>query len=115
MTGGAWLSSARVVRCWVKSRNERYPGETVALVGHTGSGKSSIINVLMRFYEFGEGQILIDDQDIRDFTMEELRKKVGLVLQDAFMFYGDIADNLPLALLLGLLVPVERFDESLPS
>ncbi|MFZ4864663.1 ABC transporter ATP-binding protein [Enterococcus casseliflavus] len=73
-----------------------YPGETVALVGHTGSGKSSIINVLMRFYEFGEGQILIDDQDIRDFTMEELRKKVGLVLQDAFMFYGDIADNIRL-------------------
>ena len=52
-----------------------YPGETVALVGHTGSGKSSIINVLMRFYEFGEGQILIDDHDIRDFTIEELRKK----------------------------------------
>ena len=51
-----------------------YPGETVALVGHTGSGKSSIINVLMRFYEFGEGQILIDDHDIRDFTIEELRK-----------------------------------------
>ena len=50
----------------------------------------------MRFYEFGEGQILIDDQDIRDFTMEELRKKVGLVLQDAFMFYGDIADNIRL-------------------
>ena len=73
-----------------------YPGETVALVGHTGSGKSSIINVLMRFYEFGEGQILIDDHDIRDFTIEELRKKIGLVLQDAFMFYGDISDNIRL-------------------
>jgi ABC-type multidrug transport system, ATPase and permease components len=72
------------------------PGETVALVGHTGSGKSSIINVLMRFYEFGEGQILIDDHDIRDFSIEELRKKMGLVLQDAFMFYGDIADNIRL-------------------
>ena len=66
------------------------PGETVALVGHTGSGKSSIINVLMRFYEFYEGQILIDDRDIRDFPMTELREKMGLVLQDAFMFYGDI-------------------------
>jgi ATP-binding cassette subfamily B protein len=73
-----------------------YPGETVALVGHTGSGKSSIINVLMRFYEFGEGQILIDDKDIRDFSLEELRQKMGLVLQDAFMFYGDIADNIRL-------------------
>lgn len=72
------------------------PGETVALVGHTGSGKSSIINVLMRFYEFSEGQILIDDQDIRDFPIEELRKKMGLVLQDAFMFYGNVADNIRL-------------------
>ncbi len=73
-----------------------YPGETIALVGHTGSGKSSIINILMRFYEFGEGQILIDDKDIRDFSLEELRQKMGLVLQDAFMFYGDIADNIRL-------------------
>lgn len=72
------------------------PGETVALVGHTGSGKSSIINVLMRFYEFYEGQILIDDRDIRDFPMTELREKMGLVLQDAFMFYGDIAGNIRL-------------------
>ncbi|MGO2082514.1 MAG: ABC transporter ATP-binding protein, partial [Vagococcus sp.] len=59
-------------------------------------GKSSIINVLMRFYEFGRGQILIDDVDIRDYSIEELRKKIGLVLQDAFMFYGDIASNIRL-------------------
>jgi ATP-binding cassette subfamily B protein len=72
------------------------PGETVALVGHTGSGKSSIINVMMRFYEFGEGQILIDDKDIRDYPMAELRKKLGLVLQDSFMFYGDVASNIRL-------------------
>ncbi|MTD42203.1 ATP-binding cassette domain-containing protein [Erwinia sp. CPCC 100877] len=70
------------------------PGETVALVGHTGSGKSSIINVLMRFYEFYEGEILIDDRDIRDYPLSELRGKLGLVLQDAFMFYGDIAGNI---------------------
>ncbi|MFK4566766.1 ABC transporter ATP-binding protein [Enterococcus sp. UD-01] len=70
------------------------PGETVALVGHTGSGKSSIINVLMRFYEFYEGEILIDDRDIREYPLTELRKKLGLVLQDAFMFYGDIAGNI---------------------
>ena len=63
------------------------PGETVALVGHTGSGKSSIINVLMRFYEFYEGQILIDDHDIREYPMEELRKKMGLVLQDASSYH----------------------------
>ena len=72
------------------------PGETVALVGHTGSGKSSIINVLMRFYEFSQGQILIDGHDIRDFKIEELRKKTGLVLQDAFLFYGDISSNIRL-------------------
>lgn len=72
------------------------PGETVALVGHTGSGKSSIINVLMRFYEFYEGEILIDGRNIKEYSTEELRKKMGLVLQDAFMFYGDIADNIRL-------------------
>ncbi|MBO0475818.1 ABC transporter ATP-binding protein [Vagococcus sp. DIV0080] len=72
------------------------PGETVALVGHTGSGKSSIINVMMRFYEFYEGQILIDDVDIKDYPMTELREKMGLVLQDAFMFYGDISSNIRL-------------------
>ncbi len=72
------------------------PGETVALVGHTGSGKSSIINVMMRFYEFGTGEILIDDRDIRDYPMPELRQKLGLVLQDSFMFYGDISSNIRL-------------------
>lgn len=72
------------------------PGETVALVGHTGSGKSSIINVLMRFYEFQEGDVLIDGRSIRDFPMRELRKKTGLVLQDSFLFYGTIKDNIRL-------------------
>lgn len=72
------------------------PGETLALVGHTGSGKSSIINILMRFYEFQEGEILIDGQSIRNYPIEELRKEVGLVLQDSFMFYGSIKDNIRL-------------------
>ena len=70
--------------------------QTVALVGHTGSGKTSIIHVLMRFYELAEGQILIDGQDIRSFSYQELREKIGLVLQDPFMFYGTIADNIRL-------------------
>ena len=73
-----------------------YPGETVALVGHTGSGKSSIINILMRFYEFIEGDILIDGKSIKDYPMEEIREKMGLVLQDSFLFYGDIARNIRL-------------------
>lgn len=72
------------------------PGETMAFVGHTGSGKSSIINSLMRFYEIESGQILLDDKDIRCYPIEELRKKIGLVLQDAFLFYGDITDNIRL-------------------
>lgn len=72
------------------------PGETVALVGHTGSGKSSIINVLMRFYEFQQGDVLIDGKSIREYPMEELRKEIGLVLQDSFLFYGTIKDNIRL-------------------
>ncbi|MDV4191202.1 ABC transporter ATP-binding protein [Lactococcus lactis subsp. lactis] len=70
------------------------PKETLAFVGHTGSGKSSIINVFMRFYEFTEGQVLIDDQDIRSYSKEELRKKIGLVLQDSFMFVASVTDNI---------------------
>ncbi|MEG0288926.1 MAG: ABC transporter ATP-binding protein [Carnobacterium sp.] len=72
------------------------PGETVALVGHTGSGKSSIINVMMRFYEFSEGDILIDGISIKKYPIEELRSKMGLVLQDSFLFYGTINDNIRL-------------------
>lgn len=72
------------------------PGETVALVGHTGSGKSSIINVMMRFYEFFEGEILIDGHSIKEIPMEELRKKMGLVLQDPFIYFGTVNDNIRL-------------------
>lgn len=72
------------------------PGETVAIVGHTGSGKSSIINLLMRFYEFERGDILIDGESIRKFTKLELREKMGLVLQDPFLFYGTVKDNIRL-------------------
>lgn len=72
------------------------PGQTIALVGETGSGKTSIINILMRFYEFGSGEILLDDRDIRDYPMAELRSKMGLVLQEPFMFYGTIKSNIRL-------------------
>lgn len=72
------------------------PGETLGIVGHTGSGKSSIINVMMRFYDFHKGQILIDGVDIKKYPKEELRKKLGLVLQEPFMFYGDVASNIRL-------------------
>ncbi|WP_233569531.1 ABC transporter ATP-binding protein [Planomicrobium sp. Y74] len=72
------------------------PGQTVALVGHTGSGKSSIINLLMRFYEFERGDILIDGVNVKDYHSSELRKKMGLVLQDPFLFYGTIESNIRL-------------------
>lgn len=77
------------------------PGQTVALVGQTGSGKTSTINVLMRFYEFQSGEVLIDDRDIREYSAKELRQKLGLVLQEPFMFYGDIKSN------------IRMFDESI--
>ncbi|WP_298829210.1 ABC transporter transmembrane domain-containing protein [uncultured Planococcus sp.] len=72
------------------------PGQTVALVGHTGSGKSSIINLLMRFYEFSKGEILIDDVSVKHYQTDELRRKMGLVLQDPFLFYGTIESNIRL-------------------
>ncbi|EEU21522.2 hypothetical protein HMPREF0525_00456 [Lactobacillus jensenii 27-2-CHN] len=72
------------------------PGQTLGIVGHTGSGKSSLINIMMRFYEFHSGQILLDGHDIRNFSPAELRKKMGLVLQEPFMFYGDIKSNIRL-------------------
>ena len=71
-------------------------GQTIAFVGSTGSGKSSIINLFLRFYEFERGQILIDGRDIKDFSQAELRRKIGLVLQDPFLYHGTIASNIQL-------------------
>ena len=69
-------------------------GQTVAFVGATGSGKSSIMNLFLRFYEFDRGQIMIDGQDIKSYSAEALRSAVGLVLQDPFLFHGTIASNI---------------------
>lgn len=69
-------------------------GETIAFVGSTGSGKSSIINLFLRFYEFEKGRILIDGRDIRDYSQAELRRNIGLVLQDPFLYHGTIASNI---------------------
>ena len=69
-------------------------GETIAFVGSTSSGKSSIINLFLRFYEFEKGKILIDGRDIRDYSQAELRRNIGLVLQDPFLYHGTIASNI---------------------
>lgn len=71
-------------------------GETLAIVGSTGSGKSTIINVLNRFYEFQRGSITIDGVDIRDYELLSLRKRISIVLQDVFLFNGNVADNITL-------------------
>ena len=70
------------------------PGETLALVGHTGAGKSSIAKLVMRFYEFQEGQILIDGRDIRTLDLGQYRLQTGLVPQEPFLFSGTVAENI---------------------
>ncbi len=70
------------------------PGQTIALVGPTGAGKTSIVNLLMRFYDPQEGQVLVDGIDIRTVQRASLRKQMGMVLQEAFLFSGTIADNI---------------------
>ncbi|HAK05152.1 MAG TPA: multidrug ABC transporter ATP-binding protein, partial [Firmicutes bacterium] len=70
------------------------PGQVTAIIGSTGSGKSSIINLIPRFYDVTEGQVLIDDVDVRDFSQKDLREKIGFVPQQALLFSGSVADNL---------------------
>jgi len=72
------------------------PGETVAIVGHTGSGKTTIISLLNRLYHIQSGEIRIDDVNIEKYDIERLRKSVGVVLQDVFLFSGSIIDNISL-------------------
>ncbi len=72
------------------------PGEKIALVGATGGGKTSIISALCRFYDVDSGQILVDGIDVREWNKQELRRHLGLVLQDVFLFSGDIATNITL-------------------
>jgi ATP-binding cassette subfamily B protein len=72
------------------------PGETVAIVGHTGAGKTTIISLLLRFYDVQKGAIRIDDVDIRDMNLDDLRQRFGVVLQDPFLFTGTVAGNIRL-------------------
>lgn len=91
---------------WFAYKGEQYvlkdvsfhvrPGETVAIVGHTGSGKTTIISILNRLYEISRGNILIDGKDIREYTLDGLRSHIGVVLQDVFLFSGSILENITL-------------------
>ena len=72
------------------------PGETVAIVGHTGSGKTTIISLLNRLYRIQQGEIRIDDHNIDDYDLDFLRQNIGVVLQDVFLFSGSVMDNITL-------------------
>ncbi|MDD4875667.1 MAG: ABC transporter ATP-binding protein [Dehalococcoidales bacterium] len=69
-------------------------GETVAIVGRTGAGKSSLVNIITRFYEVDKGAVIIDGYNVRSVTQQSLRRQIGIVLQDPFLFSGSIADNI---------------------
>lgn len=73
---------------------EAKPGETVAFVGHTGAGKTTIINLISRFYNYDAGKITLDGVDIKDITRSSLRKQMAFVLQDTFLFHGTIRENI---------------------
>jgi ATP-binding cassette subfamily B multidrug efflux pump len=73
------------------------PGETIAIVGHTGAGKTTIVSLLMRFYDPQRGRITLDGVDIRDMPVDELRARIGYVQQDIFLFAGDVASNIRLS------------------
>lgn len=70
------------------------PGESIALVGHTGSGKTSMVRLVARFYEFQEGQLLVDGRDIRSFNLAAYRHQIGIVPQSPFLFSGSVGDNI---------------------
>ncbi|HEX6056140.1 MAG TPA: ATP-binding cassette domain-containing protein, partial [Intrasporangium sp.] len=70
------------------------PGQTVAIVGPTGAGKTTLVNLMMRFYELDAGRITLDGVDIRDLTRQGLRSRIGMVLQDTWLFAGTIRDNI---------------------
>ena len=80
------------------------PGKSVALVGATGAGKTTIISLLMRFYDVGQGRVAVDGKDVREWDLEALRSSMALVLQDVHLFSGTIASNIRL----GSEIPIER-------
>ena len=102
---------------------EARPGETVAIVGHTGAGKTTVINLLLRFYDVERGRITVDGVDVRDLAQRDLRGLIGLVQQDVFLFTGDLSHNIRLGAALpdaaveaaARRVGAHRFIERLPD
>lgn len=102
----ALMGKIELHKVWFAYNNDNYvlkdvsftvnPGETVAIVGHTGSGKTTIISLLNRLYHIQKGSIKIDDVNIEDFRLDILRKNIGVVLQDVFLFSGSVMDNITL-------------------
>lgn len=73
---------------------EAKPGQTIGIIGGTGSGKSTLVNLIPRFYDVSEGAVLIDGQDVRSLPLDDLRQSVGIVMQKAVLFQGTIYDNI---------------------
>jgi ATP-binding cassette subfamily B protein len=103
---------------------DAHPGESIAIVGPTGAGKTTIVNLLSRFYNIEEGQVLIDGQDVMGVTLNSLRSQMGIMLQDSFLFTGTIADNIRYGKLdatdeeiraAAQLIGAQRFIEKLPQ
>jgi len=98
--------SIRFENVWFAYRNEEWvledldlevrPGETVAVVGHTGAGKTTLTSLLLRFYDVQRGRVLVDGLDVREWNLQELRRQFGMVLQDVHLFSGTIASNIRL-------------------
>jgi ATP-binding cassette subfamily B protein len=70
------------------------PGEMIGLVGPSGAGKSTLVQLLSRFYDVEEGQVLVDDHDVKDLSLKSLRQQIGVVLQEPFLFHGTVAENI---------------------
>ncbi len=94
---GVWFSYDKNQQTLENVSVQVEPGEMIGLVGHSGAGKSTIINLLSRFYDVKDGKILIDGVDIRKIKMEDLRRQIGVVLQEPFLFPGTISDNIAYA------------------